>query len=163
MSRPTSPSVHNSDEASNISETADSSEEWLDATCLEPLVSPEPGYARLCNACKRVFCVHLGDRWANHIQYLDTLVWSSRRDCVLCSMILYRIEGEDLNYRQSPRQNIRYEVGYPFGDKSELGVRFICNGNWLIDLIMLHLGIYLHSYSRRYTQTCVLKDPIYQI
>ena len=103
MSRPTSPSTDSSDEASDISEATDSSEEWLDELCLEPLASPESGYAKLCNACKRVFCVYPGKyKWANHIQYTDTLVRSAQRGCVLCPLLLYKIEGKDPSYRHSP-------------------------------------------------------------
>ncbi len=154
MSRSTSPSMDSSDEAPNMLTAADSSEEWLDGICLEPLVSPEPGYARLCNACKRVFCVHPGDESANHIQNLDTLEWSAQRGCVLCALILYKIEWKDPSYRQSPRQNIGYKVGFPFRDETELVVTFSCY-RFTTGVLMLPLGNYVDPIWRKYALTCV--------
>ena len=156
MSRSTSPSTDRSDEAPDISDKPDSSDEWLDGICREPLVSPEPGFARLCNACKRVFCVHPGDKAAKHIQYLDTLEWSSQRGCALCALIVYKIEGKSPNYRHSPWLNIRYEVGFPFGTETELGVTFSCHHiTVLVEVLMLPLGNYIDTYWRKYTLTCV--------
>lgn len=138
MSRSTSPCMDSSNEASDYSDA------WLDEISLEPLVS-EPGFSSLCNACRRIFCFHPGDESANHIQYLDTLVRSAQRGCVLCAKILYRIEAKKIDHHPSPQLNIRYQVGWPFGDGTKLGVSLFCDGIW-IPLMMLPLGNHLDSF-----------------
>lgn len=146
MSRPTSPGVRSSDQVLNFSEKLSaSSDAWLDEMCLEPLVAPEPGFSKLCNACKRVFCVHPGNERANHIKYLDTLVRSAPRGCVLCAMILNRIQGETTSRRLSPQLNLRYEVGYGNGYPKNLGVTLTGDGAY-VDLRMLPSGNHLDSF-----------------
>ena len=180
MSQSTSPSVDSSDQASNFSEVlrvyffmgpllgrepsvSESSEAWQDEMCLEPLLAPEPGFSRLCNACRRVFYIHLRKKSAKHIQNLDTLLQSTHRGCTLCALILYRIERNDLSHRPSPQLNLRYEVsvsGYPgvvtFGDNSTLvlTVKLLPSGNFSyfflceFGLTFVHLGThsqYLNS------------------
>lgn len=143
MSRSTSPGVDSSDEASDFSEKIlESSEAWLDEMCLEPLLAPEPGFSKLCNACRRVFCVHSGNALANHVQNHDTLVLSAQRGCVLCSQILYRLEGQDLSYRLSPQLNIRYQDGPHEFHQGQLEVKLNCFGTWLMEFSMIPIGDY---------------------
>lgn len=157
MSRSASPSVDRTDEPFDISEEdSDFSEPWLDELCLEPLTS-EPGFSRLCNACTRVFRVYPHNKRANHIQYLDTLGWSAQRGCVLCALIFYRIEGKNPSKYPSPQLNIRYEVGFPFAVKTELGVSVFGSGIWE-KFLMLPLGNYLDSFSCKYTNVRSIRN-----
>ena len=105
------PTADSSDKAFDISQKKpDLPKTWLDEMCLEPLAS-EPGFSRVCNACIRVFRVDPDyNKRANHVQYLDTLVRSAQRGCVLCALILYKIESRDPNYRSSHQANITYKL-----------------------------------------------------
>ena len=120
------------------SDEASDSEAWLDEMCLEPLVS-EIGYSTLCNACKRVFWVLPGEKGAKHIQYLDTLVRSAQRGCVLCSLVKYQIDDMDPSHHLLPQIEIRYEMSFPVGDNERFGVRLVSNYN-ILELLMLPLG-----------------------
>lgn len=156
MSQSTFPGVDRPDQDSDSCEVlSESSETWLDELCLEPLLAPEPGFSQLCNACTLVWCVHPGDGSANHIQYLDTLIRSAQRGCVLCALILYRTEGDDPSHRPSRRLNMRYKVGFPFGDSTLLGVTLTSDKTY-VELLMLPLGTDLDFFSWEHTLRSVL-------
>ena len=65
------------------------------STCLTP-VTPTPGFSRICNACVRLVrenSEHFLQRpLENHIQFLDTLVKSAQRGCLVCALPLNKIE-----------------------------------------------------------------------
>lgn len=153
MSQSTPPSPESSDEALDFSgDDSDSSEAWLDDVCLEPLAS-EPGFSRLCNACIRVFRVYPRDKRANHVQYLDTLVRSAQRGCVLCALILHKIERKDPKYHSSRQANITYNVCFPFRDDKILAMHWYSNKFWKGCLRMVPLGNRLYSISFKCTLT----------
>ena len=152
MSQPTSPNVESFDQVLNVPEEppSNSSEDWLDEMCLEPLVAPESGFSKLCNACKRVFSVHPGNERANHIKTLDTLVRSAPRGCVLCVILLHRIEGTFTDHRPPHQLNLRYEVGYGNGYPKNLGVTLTGDGIY-VDLRMLPSGAHLDFFPCEHT------------
>ena len=118
-------------------------------------MAPEPGFSKLCNACKRVFSVHPGNERANHIKNLDTLVRSAPRGCVLCAMLLYRIERNFANHCSSPQLSLRYELGSGNGDPKNLGVTLTGDGTY-VDLRMFPSGTHLHFFSCEHTLRFVL-------
>lgn len=145
MSHPASLSVDSSNEnghfpnASDSTVVCDSSELWFDDACLGPMTA-EPGYSKLCNACIRVFSFLSGHgNWVNHIKFFDTLKQSARRGCVLCALMLYKIEGTDPSRYPSPHQDIKYGISFPPGDDDELGVTLWCSGT-AVQLLMLPFG-----------------------
>ena len=68
---------------------------WRDAQCLEP-VTPTPGFSRICNARIQLFRENsehfLQQPLENHIQFLDTLVKSAQRGCLVCALLLNKVE-----------------------------------------------------------------------
>lgn len=145
MSHPASLSVDSSDEdgdfpnASDSAVVCDSSEPWFDDICLGPMTA-EPGYSKLCNACIRVFSFLPGHgKWANHIKSFGTLKQSAQRGCVLCALMLYKIDGTDPSRHPSPHQDIKYGASFPFRDDDELGVTLWYPGT-AVQLLLLSFG-----------------------
>ena len=92
---------------------------WRDAQCLE-LVTSTPGFSRVCNACIQLFRENsehfLQQPLEDHIQFLDTLVKSAQRGCLVCALLLNKVERLVGDVEIPSELQLTYALGVKYVD-----------------------------------------------